>query len=54
MPRRSEAGKEGNEHYIPKMERSSGWNASIESIRNVDDDGHAAELLRALAHGQGI
>ena len=38
--------------YTPKI--SSGWAGIFERVKNFDDDGHAAKLVRALAHGQVI
>ena len=37
-------------HYVPKMKRSSDWDAIIEMVNsiNIEDDGHTAELVRAL------
>ena len=41
-------------HYVPKMKRSSDWDAIIEMVNSIEDDGHTAELVRALVQGQGI
>ena len=38
--------------YIPKKKEASNWDAIFERVNQIDDDGHAAKLVRALAHGQ--
>ncbi len=38
--------------YIPKKKEASDWDAIFERVNQIDDDGHAAKLVRALAHGQ--
>lgn len=38
--------------YTPKL--SSGWDDIFERVKNYNDDGHGAKLVRALAHGQRI
>lgn len=38
--------------YKPKY--PSGWEGIEERVCNFNDDGHAAKLIRALAHGQQI
>ena len=40
--------------YVPKKKEASGWDAIFERVNQIDDDGHAAKLVRALAHGQKI
>lgn len=37
-------------NYKPKQ--PSDWDKVIERVRSMEDDGHAAKLIRALAHGQ--
>jgi hypothetical protein len=37
-------------NYKPKQ--PSGWDKVIERVRGLEEDGHAAKLIRALAHGQ--
>jgi len=37
-------------NYTPV--KSSGWDDIFERIKNYEDDGHGAKLVRALAHGQ--
>ena len=41
-------------NYTPKRMDSASWDSIIERVNQVDDDGHAAKLIRALAHGQRI
>ena len=41
-------------HYVPKDADKSGWNGVKDRARTFPDDGHAAKLIRALAHGQEI
>ena len=38
--------------YRPKSAGS--WGGIFERVRNHDDDGHAAKLIRALAYGEQI
>lgn len=38
--------------YVPKKKEASDWDAIFERVNQIDDDGHAAKLVRALAHGQ--
>lgn len=38
--------------YKPK--KPSGWEEIFERIKNYEDDGHGAKLVRALAHGQKV
>ena len=38
--------------YIPRKKEASDWAAIFERVNQIDDDGHAAKLVRALAHGQ--
>ena len=42
------------ENYIPKKKEASGWPSIFERVKLIDDDGHAAKLVRAFAHGQCI
>lgn len=42
------------ENYVPKKSDASSWDAIFERVNLIDDDGHAAKLVRALAHGQRI
>jgi len=37
-----------------KPTQPSDWNKIIERVRSMEDDGHAAKLVRALAHGQQV
>jgi len=37
-----------------KPSQPSGWDEIIERVRSMEDDGHAAKLVRALAHGQRV
>lgn len=39
-------------HYKPKS--PGPWDGIIERVRNHNDDGHAAKLVRALANGEQI
>ena len=39
-------------HYKPKI--SGPWDEVFERVINQEDDGHAAKLIRALAHGEQI
>ena len=39
--------------YKPKNPQA-GWDNIFERVKNYDDDGHAAKLVRALAHGEQI
>ncbi|KAF2803118.1 uncharacterized protein BDZ99DRAFT_427605 [Mytilinidion resinicola] len=44
-------------NYQPKnatKDASESWASIFERVRNTDDDGHAAKLVRAVAHGQVI
>lgn len=40
--------------YEPKIKDKSDWNSIFERANDVDDDGHACKLVRALAHGEQI
>ena len=40
--------------YSPKRKDASDWHSIIQRAVLVNDDGHAAKLVRALAHGQHI
>jgi len=42
------------ENYIPKEMEASDWSSIFDRVNLIDDDGHAAKLVRALAHGQRI
>ena len=42
------------ENYVPKVKEASSWDDIFERVNMIDDDGHAAKLVRALAHGQRI
>ena len=37
---------------IPSKEGENPWDSIIERVKMHEDDGHAAKLVRALAHGQ--
>ena len=39
-------------YYKPKI--AGPWDGVFERVRNHEDDGHAAKLIRALAHGEQI
>jgi hypothetical protein len=39
--------------YVPKRD-GDGWNGIITRVDALEDDGHAAKLVRALAHGEGF
>jgi len=39
-------------HYKPK--NASPWAGVFERVRKHNDDGHAAKLIRALAHGEQV
>lgn len=39
-------------NYTPSQE--SGWDKIIQRVNKMDDDGHAAKLVRALANGQQV
>ena len=42
------------ENYTPKKKEASDWPSIFERVNLIDDDGHAAKLVRAFAHGQCI
>lgn len=39
-------------HYQPKQ--ASGWDAIFQRVNELEDDGHASKLIRALAHGEQV
>lgn len=41
-------------NYRPVKPQSSSWDAVIERVLKVQDDGHASKLVRALKHGEEI
>ena len=42
------------ENYIPKKREASDWPSIFERVNLIDDDGHAAKLVRAFAYAQRI